>query len=68
VLPTAGTARFSSVLGVEDFVRRVSVIEYSRTGLAAGLAHLRTLADGEGLGAHRAAADARATQEGTQSA
>jgi histidinol dehydrogenase len=62
VLPTAGTARFSSVLGVEDFVRRVSVIEYSRAGLVAGLPHLRTLADLEGLGAHRAAADARTTE------
>jgi histidinol dehydrogenase len=64
VLPTAGTARFSSVLGVEDFVRRVSVIEYSRRGLEAGLPHLRTLADLEGLGAHRAAAEARAAREG----
>jgi histidinol dehydrogenase len=61
VLPTAGTARFSSVLGVEDFVRRVSVIEYSPGGLAAGLPHLQALADVEGLSAHRAAADARAT-------
>jgi histidinol dehydrogenase len=64
VLPTAGTARFSSPLGVEDFVKRSSVIEYSRAGLQAALPHLRTLADIEGLGGHRAAADVRLGGEG----
>ncbi|HSF07123.1 MAG TPA: histidinol dehydrogenase [Methylomirabilota bacterium] len=64
VLPTAGTARFSSPLGVEDFVKRSSVIEYSHAGLQAALGHLRTLADIEGLGGHRAAADVRAGGEG----
>jgi histidinol dehydrogenase len=64
VLPTAGTARFSSPLGVEDFVKRSSVIEYSGAGLQAALGHLRTLADIEGLGGHRAAADVRAGGEG----
>jgi histidinol dehydrogenase len=64
VLPTAGTARFSSPLGVEDFVKRSSVIEYSSAGLQAALGHLRTLADIEGLGGHRAAADVRAGGEG----
>src|SRR3989442_252744 len=60
VLPTAGTARFSSPLGAEDFVKRSSIIEYSRAGLAAALPHLRTLTDIEGLGGHRAAAEVRA--------
>ncbi len=64
VLPTAGTARFSSPLGVEDFVKRSSVIEYSGAGLQAALPHLRTLADMEGLGGHRQAADVRAGGEG----
>jgi histidinol dehydrogenase len=64
VLPTAGTARFSSPLGVEDFVKRSSVIEYSSAGLQAALGHLRTLADIEGLGGHRAAADVRVGGEG----
>ncbi|MGH7308002.1 MAG: histidinol dehydrogenase [Candidatus Rokuibacteriota bacterium] len=64
VLPTAGTARFASPLGVEDFVKRSSVIEYSGAGLQAALGHLRTLADIEGLGGHRAAADVRAGGEG----
>jgi histidinol dehydrogenase len=59
VLPTAGTARFSSPLGVEDFLKRTSVIEYSSAGLGAALGHLRTLAGVEGLGGHRAAAEVR---------
>jgi histidinol dehydrogenase len=64
VLPTAGTARFSSPLGTEDFVKRSSVIEYSRRGLEAALPHLRTLADIEGLGGHRAAAEVRTSTGG----
>jgi histidinol dehydrogenase len=63
VLPTGGTARFSSPLGVDDFLKRTSVIEYSSTGLAAALVHLRRLAGVEGLGGHRAAADIRVKGE-----
>jgi histidinol dehydrogenase len=59
VLPTAGTARFASPLGTEDFVKRSSVIEYSRSGLAAALPHLGTLSRIEGLQAHGTAAAAR---------
>jgi histidinol dehydrogenase len=59
VLPTAGTARFASPLGTEDFVKRSSVIEYSRSGLAAALPHLRTLSRIEGLQGHGSAAEAR---------
>jgi histidinol dehydrogenase len=59
VLPTAGTARFASPLGAEDFVKRSSVIEYSRSGLAAALSHLTTLSRLEGLTAHGHAAEAR---------
>jgi histidinol dehydrogenase len=59
VLPTAGTARFASPLGTEDFVKRSSVIEYSRSGLAAALPHLTTLSRIEGLTAHASAAEAR---------
>jgi histidinol dehydrogenase len=64
VLPTAGTARFASPLGTEDFVKRSSVIEYTRSGLAAALPHLTTLSRIEGLTAHGSAAEAR-TNEGT---
>jgi histidinol dehydrogenase len=59
VLPTSGTARFSSPLGVYDFQKRSSLIEVSRAGaqvlgpIAAELAH------GEGLQAHARAAEMR---------
>jgi histidinol dehydrogenase len=59
VLPTAGTARFSSPLGVYDFQKRTSVIGVSREG-AARLGRLAAvLADGEGLPAHKRAAEMR---------
>jgi histidinol dehydrogenase len=59
VLPTSGTARFSSPLGVTDFQKRSSLIEVSQAGaqtlgrIAAELAH------GEGLQAHARAAEMR---------
>ena len=59
VLPTSGTARFSSPLGVYDFQKRSSLIEVSEAGaqqlgvVAAELAH------GEGLQAHAQAAEMR---------
>jgi len=62
VLPTAGTARFASPLGTEDFVKRSSVIEYSPTGLAAALPHLAVLARIEGLDGHGRAAELRASE------
>jgi histidinol dehydrogenase len=62
VLPTAGTARFASPLGTEDFVKRTSVIEYSPSGLAAAQPHLATLARLEGLTAHGEAARMRAKE------
>jgi histidinol dehydrogenase len=59
VLPTAGTARFSSPLGVYDFQKRTSVIGGSRSG-AEKLGRLAAvLADGEGLSAHKRAAEMR---------
>ncbi|PYM92723.1 MAG: histidinol dehydrogenase [Candidatus Rokuibacteriota bacterium] len=59
VLPTAGTARFASPLGTEDFVKRSSVIDYSPGGLRAAAPHLRTLTRVEGLAGHGNAADLR---------
>jgi histidinol dehydrogenase len=59
VLPTAGTARFASPLGTDDFVKRSSVLEYSASGLAAALPHLGALARVEGLDAHARAAEIR---------
>jgi len=59
VLPTAGTARFSSPLGVYDFQKRTSVIGVSRAG-AEKLGKLASiLAEGEGLSAHKRAAEMR---------
>lgn len=56
VLPTAGTARFASPLGVYDFQKRTSLIQVSEEG-AQTLGHIAaTLADGEGLPAHAASA------------
>lgn len=56
VLPTSGTARFSSPLGVYDFQKRTSMIQCSEQG-ADELGRIASvLADGEGLPAHRQSA------------
>ncbi|NWG14823.1 MAG: histidinol dehydrogenase [Acidobacteria bacterium] len=52
VLPTGGTARFSSPLGVYDFQRWTSVIRYSREELSRTWRSIETLARAEGLEAH----------------
>jgi histidinol dehydrogenase len=52
VLPTAGTARYASPLGVYDFVKRTSVMRYSRARLAADAPHIIALAEAEGLSGH----------------
>lgn len=52
VLPTGGSARFSSPLGVEDFVRRASVVSMSRLALANVKDAAATLAGLEGLDGH----------------
>ncbi|MBX3601923.1 MAG: histidinol dehydrogenase [Rubrivivax sp.] len=59
VLPTSGTARFSSPLGVYDFVKRSSLIEVSEAGAAKLGAIAAELAYGEGLQAHARAAEMR---------
>ena len=59
VLPTARTARFSSPLGVYDFIKRSSMIEVSEAGAQALGAVASTLAHGEGLQAHARAAEMR---------
>ena len=51
-LPTGGTARFSSPLSVEEFVKKSSVICYSYEGLEADCDDVVTLATAEGLWAH----------------
>ena len=59
VLPTARTARFSSPLGVYDFIKRSSMIEVSEAGAQTLGAIASTLAHGEGLIAHARAAEMR---------
>ncbi|MDM0076710.1 histidinol dehydrogenase [Variovorax sp. J2P1-59] len=59
VLPTSGTARFSSPLGVYDFQKRSSLIEVSEAGAQVLGRIAVTLAEGEGLSAHAEAARMR---------
>ncbi|MCX7159123.1 MAG: histidinol dehydrogenase [Proteobacteria bacterium] len=59
VLPTSGTARFSSPLGVYDFQKRTSVIGVSREGAVSLGGIAVTLANGEGLQAHALSAKYR---------
>ena len=63
VLPTSGTARFSSPLGVYDFIKRTSIIEVSHAG-AQRLGRIASvLAHGERLQAHALAAEMRLDHE-----
>jgi histidinol dehydrogenase len=55
VLPTGGTARFSSPLSVDDFVKRSSVISYSFEALEIDGPTAIVMAEREGLWAHGAA-------------
>jgi histidinol dehydrogenase len=59
VLPTSGTARFSSPLGVYDFQKRSSLIEVSQAGAQTLGRIAAELAYGEGLQAHARAAELR---------
>ena len=58
-LPTSGTARFSSPLSVDDFVKKSSFIYYSREALAAAQKDIRRFAAAEGLEAHGRSVAAR---------
>lgn len=59
VLPTSGTARFSSPLGVYDFIKRTSLIHYSREELAKVGKSARILATMEDLDGHAKAVQIR---------
>ena len=52
VLPTSGTARFSSPLGVDSFVKKMSYTFYTREALAEDQEDIITIAEKEGLSAH----------------
>lgn len=51
-LPTGGSARFSSALTANDFIKSISIIEYSKEKLAESAADIIRLAEAEGLDAH----------------
>lgn len=59
VLPTGGTARFSSALGVYDFLKRTSIIRYTREELLRTAPLIDAFARAEGLDAHARAATIR---------
>lgn len=59
VLPTGGTARFSSALGVYDFLKRTSVIRYTKEELMRTAGSIERLALAEGFDAHARAATIR---------
>lgn len=56
VLPTGGTARFASALGVEDFIRRSHVVRFDATAASRCAAAAVAMAEVEGLPAHAASA------------
>lgn len=59
ILPTGGTARFSSPLGVYDFVKRTSFIQYTKSALEKEAKAITTLARVEGLEGHARAIESR---------
>ena len=59
VLPTSGTARFSSPLGVYDFVKHTSFTQFTKERLEEVATHITTLARTEGLEAHARAIEVR---------
>lgn len=62
VLPTGGTARFSSALSVDDFIKKISVIQLDQDGLKRIGPAAMEMAAAEGLQAHRQAIAVRLEQ------
>jgi histidinol dehydrogenase len=52
ILPTAGAARFASSVGVDTFLKTISVLQYSETRLKKTAGHIIALAEAEGLDGH----------------
>lgn len=59
VLPTYGSARFSSALRVGDFVKHIHVVRASQQGLDSVAAHVSAISQAEGLSAHRLSVEMR---------
>jgi histidinol dehydrogenase len=64
ILPTNGTARFSSPLNVDDFMKKQSLIYYSKEALIENGEAIMTLARHEGLEGHARAVEIRMKKEG----
>lgn len=63
VLPTNGTAKFFSPLSVDDFVKKSSIISYTREALSAAREDIEAFAQWEGLTAHANSVSVRFSQE-----
>ena len=64
VLPTGGTARFFSPLGVEDFMKKINIVSYAKEALEQVKDDIAVLAEAEGLTAHANAVKIRFEQKG----
>jgi histidinol dehydrogenase len=67
VLPTSGTAAFSSGLNVATFLKAVQIIDYSEAALDAVAQHIRSLSDAEDLPAHGDAVERRFVERAVES-
>ncbi len=63
VLPTGGTSRFSSPLGVDDFLKKSNIISFSREALSEFRAYILRMAAMEGLDGHARAVEMRFLDE-----
>lgn len=62
-LPTSGTARFASPLGVDDFVKTTQYVYYTKDALSKSAADIIAFANSEGLGAHARSVSVRTENE-----
>ena len=63
VLPTGRTARFASALGVYDFIKRTSIVEYSQEAMQSAAEKIAVFAESEGLQGHALSARIRNGEE-----
>ncbi|MEJ2153861.1 MAG: histidinol dehydrogenase [Desulfobacteraceae bacterium] len=66
VLPTAGTARFSSALSVDHFIKKTSLIHYAESAFRKEAGDIIRLAETEGLGAHANSVKVRMSRSKTE--
>ena len=62
ILPTCGTARFSSALGVYDFVKRTTLLRYSENEMKRAAPMIAAIAEAEGFDAHALSAKIRGSE------